>query len=634
MEIKKAKDFEKQGKLEEAIKAYKDALNLYTDKQNESVWCNLRIGELQFKLNLFEEATRSFQKTIKIWQEFDRLSPRPLAVAYRGWIYSLDELNRLEEALSIVDRAVSDLQEIRSNSTFPPLSYISILVKIYSRKIKIQKQIGNFDEGFKQLEQILTTDLRDLILKEIYLPVNLKNSIAPKYYQEKALAILESINLDCDCQLLLSMSVLAMQIGELEKAETYADTAIRINEDNTSSIYLEKGRILQARKQWDKAIPFYRKVDKPQSLINLLTCIYESNQFTKEDLESEVLQLIQNSKAIAFIKEKILSNLDIDYDKCLILYQVAGNVGDTCKQLALIKPLCIQHNKKAIVFYPNKESSIIQANLFLDSITPQYIASHFPIDLDTEQTINRLMSKDTIYLWAIPVIPGIPRIVGYDLEIKKLTYIINESIYKAGKAANIGINIDLNNDNLGKPIITKKHFNNALEKFNNLQLDQGNSVLIAPHSVTQNHITGSNSRAIKFWQRLIDKLSSKNLIPVINARHHGGMINYLSKMFTNKEVKFADISLDEIIPFVELCGGFIGIRSGLCDLLAFSDKKVAKLCINANNSGNSDFQKLKNDKMPDSTIINDNFNIYNLSLEQPLQEKDISQIVKIISNKS
>ena len=156
MEIKKAKDFEKQGKLEEAIKAYKDALNLYTDKQNESVWCNLRIGELQFKLNLFEEATRSFQKTIKIWQEFDRLSPRPLAVAYRGWIYSLDELNRLEEALSIVDRAVSDLQEIRSNSTFPPLSYISILVKIYSRKIKIQKKIlltdavMNFPDAFRK----------------------------------------------------------------------------------------------------------------------------------------------------------------------------------------------------------------------------------------------------------------------------------------------------------------------------------------------------------------------------------------------------------------------------------------------------------------------------------------------------
>jgi tetratricopeptide (TPR) repeat protein len=404
-------------------------------------------------------------------------------------------------------------------------------------------------------------------------------------------------------------------------------------------LYLELGDALEKNCLLEEAITIYQKAIKIKTVNHelnrsLLRCIYNSDKSTKDILNSKIMSAIENSKAIAFIKDKILSKLDIEYENYLILYPPNQNVGDTCKHLALIKPLCIQHNKKAIVFFSGqRESAIIQANLFLDPIKPEYVASYFPIDIETEQTIRKLNSKDELCLDEIPIIPGIPRMMNNIPEQKKLTYITGDSTYQGGKAASLGIQIELNDNTIGRPIINNQSIENALNKFNNLNLSQGKSILIAPHSVTSNKQTGSNSKAVQFWQKIVNALLDKNIIPVINSRHRDSSLAYLSEMFTDEQVKFADLSLDEVIPFVELCGAFAGIRSGLCDLIAFSSKKVVKFCVQPKNSKGNYFEKLPDTRVIDHNLINDNFHIYHLSLSQPIEDEEISQIVSLFLNR-
>lgn len=402
--------------------------------------------------------------------------------------------------------------------------------------------------------------------------------------------------------------------------------------------YQKLGDTLEKNGQLEEAITNYQKAIEikpasPKINRSLLRCIYNSNKTKKDVLNSKIMSAIENSKAIAFIQDKILSKLDIEYKNHLILYIGSPSVGDTCLQLALIKPLCIQHNKKAIVFYCcHSKSAIIQAKLFLDPIKPKYITYHFPIDIETEKTMRNYESKDELFLDSIPVIPGIPRIMNNQAEVQNLTYITGDSTYPTGKAAGLGINIELNDNTIGRPIMNNQSIENAFNKFNNLNLSQGKSILIAPHSVHQNKRTGSNSRALQFWQRIIDRLIDQNIIPVINFRHRGKDLDYLSKTFTNKQIRFADLSLDEVIPFVELCGAFVGMRSGLCDLVGFSSHKVTKLCVQPQKSGNSYFGKLSGERVIDDTLINENFQVYHLSFNSPTEDKHINHIVNLFSD--
>ena len=57
--------------------------------------------------------------------------------------------------------------------------------------------------------------------------------------------------------------------------------------------------------------------------------------------------------------------------------------------------------------------------------------------------------------------------------------------------------------------------------------------------------------------------------------------------YSNIPLTFADLSLTEVIPFVNHSGYFIGIMTGLCELVSFTDKNVKRGCIHIvkNNPG-------------------------------------------------
>ncbi|MGB7274766.1 MAG: hypothetical protein WBC69_15825 [Geitlerinemataceae cyanobacterium] len=375
------------------------------------------------------------------------------------------------------------------------------------------------------------------------------------------------------------------------------------------------------------------KTETNSKIVEMLQSFHQNSELSKDEIVTQIKLNLQKSNVFTFIHNQILSKLDTGYEKDLILYQININVGDTCKHLALIKSLCIQHNKKAIVFYPKRESPMTQARLFLDPIMPRYVKSHFPIDVEIHREIQRLNKEDEIPLDRIPVIPGIPRILTNIPETEKLTYITDQSIYEAGKAASLGISIDLNSNTLGKPIVQNRSLINAEKKFIDLNLSYGQSILLAPHSVHMNSLTGSNLALIKFWQKIINELIDRNLVPVLNSRHREASLDDdLAPIITShisKYIKLVDLSLDEVIPFVEFCGSFAGTRSGLCDLIAFSKPEVTKLCIEPRKFGENCFSKLSGKRVIDDTLINENFHFFYVSVENPPEDEQIQKIVSV-----
>lgn len=427
------------------------------------------------------------------------------------------------------------------------------------------------------------------------------------------------------------LAKLLKKIGRVNESYKYMNYMLT-KEPNNSYILYELGKLLEIQQDWENAYVFYQKSNFPGITNRMIKCAYNNKKIDMQSTFLEIKDLLKNSKTVKYIQDEILSKLQIKYSDFLILFQPASNVGDTCKQFALVQPLCLQHNCKAIVFYPQAYSPITQAHLFFDSITPKHIVSHFAIDERTCQKIKQLTREDKISLDRIPVIPGIPRIMNNVPESEKITYITDESMYSAGKASSLGINLELNDITLGKPKISQESFKNALNKFNMFDLIQGKSILIAPYSVFSNSSTGSNTSLVKFWKNLIRFFLRNNITPVVNSRHRQeNLDNYLSSIIpdmdaTSKHIPFVDLSLDEVIPFVELCGSFAGVRSGLCDLTAFSSKQTIKLCIQPHNSGKSEFKKLPPKRVIDNTLINDNFQIYNLNVNQIPENQEIQQV--------
>jgi hypothetical protein len=357
------------------------------------------------------------------------------------------------------------------------------------------------------------------------------------------------------------------------------------------------------------------------------------SQFYQE-FNKEIELAINESKAVKFIKENILAEIKINnYNEYLILYIHHANVGDTCKVFSLIKALCIQHKAQAIVFYRNKNSPIIQANLFLDSIQPEYVITHFPIDNEMANTIETLSKEDKIPLGLIPISVGIPVRLGTEGQL--CVYIKDTSIYKDGFPASLGINITLNEQTILKPVVKNESFEKALNKFKKLNLLEKKSILLAPIANTVDKRIGSNMKLRQFWQKLIEALIANDIIVVINAKNHDKSTNYLRQMFSSdsNKLKFIeDLSLDEVMPFVELCGGFIGIYSGLPLLLGMCSKNnsnTTKIVIKPLQDFTFD-QKSYGRQYLDKEIMRTEFYNYSIIVEDCENDIHISKIMEVV----
>jgi len=120
------------------------------------------------------------------------------------------------------------------------------------------------------------------------------------------------------------------------------------------------------------------------------------------------------------------------------------------------------------------------------------------------------------------------------------------------------LNLDFKAE-ISMPVIDEKYRISAEEKFKNHHLRQGKTVIIAPEARTVEVL------GVSFWKELVKELKEKGYDVFLNAIDK-------DSIFDGVEYEF--VSFGEIIPFANLCGHVISVRSGLCDILAVSDCRL------------------------------------------------------------
>jgi|GEM_PF-1869023 len=109
-----------------------------------------------------------------------------------------------------------------------------------------------------------------------------------------------------------------------------------------------------------------------------------------------------------------------------------------------------------------------------------------------------------------------------------------------------------------------QHTEMAKERFFRYGLNKESKiVLIAPHA----NSFDDSMFPFEFWEKLIWRLKDRGYKVLINT------VTQKSQYEIIDGVVCVDFSLVEAISFVNLCGNFIGVRSGFCDLISSSNAR-------------------------------------------------------------
>jgi tetratricopeptide (TPR) repeat protein len=127
-----------------------------------------------------------------------------------------------------------------------------------------------------------------------------------------------------------------------------------------------------------------------------------------------------------------------------------------------------------------------------------------------------------------------------------------------------------------RPVIPPAVAASSLDLFHRLGGRPGRSVLVSPLS-NSNPMAGHG-----WWQALVDALSASGFVVFEN------MTNLAA---ARPEVLAGaipvELPLEQVIPFCEAAGHFIGIRSGLCDLLGYARARMKAIHVPRRYSKNS-----------------------------------------------
>lgn len=120
------------------------------------------------------------------------------------------------------------------------------------------------------------------------------------------------------------------------------------------------------------------------------------------------------------------------------------------------------------------------------------------------------------------------------------------------------------------PLPSSRSILEASKLFQSLNLEAGKTVLISPLAKSYPYKLPSH-----WWNNLVISLVNKGFKVINNvaARTQFSSNDIRDKVDNLEGTIPLEIPIDLVIPFVELCGNFIGVRSGLCDLLAFTNAR-------------------------------------------------------------
>jgi len=159
--------------------------------------------------------------------------------------------------------------------------------------------------------------------------------------------------------------------------------------------------------------------------------------------------------------------------------------------------------------------------------------------------------------------PGVPLVLHPDYFLKNSCLsLLGYKNFNLNDVYKLLLNISLKEVN-AHPVIHDKFIQSAKRRFEDYNILESQLVLISPHA----NSFDESIIPFEFWERIIFVLQGRGYKVLVNTTQHKqrfeGIIN----------TTCVDFSLNEAIPFVELCENFIGLRSGFCDLISSSKTK-------------------------------------------------------------
>lgn len=142
-------------------------------------------------------------------------------------------------------------------------------------------------------------------------------------------------------------------------------------------------------------------------------------------------------------------------------------------------------------------------------------------------------------------------VLPYTNQVKQLACIKDVNFFDEYRIGTCGL---VNDEELCEPVVTKENIEGARAWLTKAGLEENKTVILAPYSNTVTKVDK------QIWIDLIEKYTNLGYTICTNC---GGSEEHA--LPGTAEVR---VSLTEMIPFCELCGTFIGLRSGICDVIS------------------------------------------------------------------
>lgn len=169
----------------------------------------------------------------------------------------------------------------------------------------------------------------------------------------------------------------------------------------------------------------------------------------------------------------------------------------------------------------------------------------------------------------------------------------------------------------------------ARQRFEAYGLVEGRTVILAPFANTAPRVN------LKWWEALARTLMAKGYRVVTNVRQTSRPAD-VAPPISIADTPTVDFPMEEIIPFLDLAGYFVGSLSGICELAGWSTAKLKIIySIDPDNSKRSHFTEV--DPMNDCFYFGDNG--YNIKIgynhphcDEHLLKRDEEFDVRVVEN--
>lgn len=502
--------FREQNMICQSYKLLTNSLEFISSSRNKN--------RILFELGLSYRIGRQFYVALDYFHQIDNYEsdPRVLHEIANCWLYTgnFEEIIKLE-------------------SLFYKLSNQLLLTDLYKAKNNLKAS--------QKLEEALTQKIKISSWHEI---IENKNTIISGI---KKLRRLSSFSIVDDLLLPLKDELECKPTSILELANLYLL--------NKANIWEAKGELNKSLEIYQRSASILHSVEVYSKIVSLLNRLNKS-----EEIKIFQDKLLENCQDWSLIKEYIQKYIPkINLNHYLITVLLHGNIGDTTKFLSVIDSLSCQQGKKVILIIRQGYSSNIK-KLCTMFDSPQI-----------EKIIEVPLTSESYKFVFTPIKPGVP--IGLYIEPTTIREFIPNRTTEYIKLAEITNDFDCVKQRLNLPLnswisypkIKQSSLYKANDLFRDFNLKPGKTILLAPISNSYNSIYHTNETFKNFWKTLGTFFAQKGFLVVINSKNHND-----TQLYTIPNCRNIYIELDLIIPFCNAGGFFIGMRSGLCELLTFA----------------------------------------------------------------